>query len=84
MPLEEWLLEKIMENLENQCYTNSQTLIKTVEGLGIEYDEDVVCDVCRSVSFLLFSFYYYFASILILGVCKVSFAYAGTSRGLKL
>jgi hypothetical protein len=27
-------------------------MIKTVEGLGIEYDENVVCDVCRSVSFL--------------------------------
>lgn len=27
--------------------------IKTVEGLGIEYDENVVCDVCRSVSILV-------------------------------
>ena len=27
-----------------------QTMIKTVQGLGIEYDENVVCDVCRSVS----------------------------------
>ena len=25
-------------------------MIKTVEGLGIEYDENVVCDVCRCVS----------------------------------
>ena len=24
--------------------------MKTEEGMGIEYDEDVVCDVCRSVS----------------------------------
>ena len=27
-----------------------QKTIKTEEGLGIEYDEDVICDVCRSVS----------------------------------
>ncbi len=24
----------------------------TEEGLGIEYDEDVICDVCRAVSSL--------------------------------
>ena len=49
-PLQEWEMEKIMEELESQCYTNMQQMIKTVEGLGIEYDENVVCDVCRSVS----------------------------------
>jgi len=26
-----------------------QMAIQTKEGLGIEYDEDVVCDVCRMV-----------------------------------
>lgn len=46
-----------MESLENQCYSNMQTMIKTVEGLGIEYDENVVCDVCRSVGGFLQSFY---------------------------
>ena len=43
-------MEKIIEELETQCYHNMQNMIKTVEGLGIEYDENVVCDVCRSVS----------------------------------
>ena len=49
----EWRMEQIMEALETRCYNNMQTMIKTVEGLGIEYDEDVVCDVCRSVSHLM-------------------------------
>ncbi len=31
-----------------------KTMIKTVEGLGIEYDENVVCDVCRCVSSVQF------------------------------
>ena len=42
-------MERIVEELEGQCYSNMQKMIKTVDGLGIEYDEDVVCDVCRSV-----------------------------------
>ncbi|KAK2148927.1 hypothetical protein LSH36_474g00032 [Paralvinella palmiformis] len=41
-------MERIMNELETQCYNNMQKMIKTVEGLGIEYDENVVCDVCRS------------------------------------
>ena len=40
-----------MEELETQCYSNMQVKIKTEEGLGIEYDENVVCDVCKSVSY---------------------------------
>lgn len=42
-------MERILELLETQCYDGMQEAMKTVEGLGIEYDEDVVCDVCRSV-----------------------------------
>ncbi len=34
--------------LESRCQQNMQQAIETQEGLGIEYDEDVVCDVCRS------------------------------------
>lgn len=30
-----------------------QTAIKTKEGLGIEYDENIVCDVCQVVTFFL-------------------------------
>ena len=48
----EWKMEKIMESLETLCFNNMQTKMRTVEGLGIEYDEDVVCDVCKSVSSL--------------------------------
>ena len=45
----EWKMEKVMEALETLCFNNMQTKMRTVEGLGIEYDEDVVCDVCKSV-----------------------------------
>lgn len=48
-PLDEWVMERVMEQLETQCYDGMQEAMKTVEGLGIEYDEDIVCDVCRSV-----------------------------------
>ena len=44
--MSEWWMEKVMEEFETQCYD----AIKTAEGLGMEYDEDTVCDVCRSVS----------------------------------
>lgn len=30
------------------CWDKIQAIIKTEEGLGIEYDENVICDVCRS------------------------------------
>ena len=33
-----------------QCHEKMTAVMKTEEGMGIEYDEDVVCDVCRSVS----------------------------------
>ncbi|XP_075712449.1 E3 ubiquitin-protein ligase Jade-2 isoform X2 [Rhinoderma darwinii] len=49
MPLlDELTFEKILEELEKLCYANMNVAIETEEGLGIEYDEDVVCDVCRS------------------------------------
>ncbi|XP_048192245.1 protein Jade-3 [Perognathus longimembris pacificus] len=44
----ETLMEKIIEALERICHERMSHAIKTVEGLGIEYDEDVICDVCRS------------------------------------
>nr|XP_005989400.1 PREDICTED: protein Jade-2 isoform X1 [Latimeria chalumnae] len=46
--LDELTMERVMEEIENQCYENMTIAIETEEGLGIEYDEDVVCDVCRS------------------------------------
>lgn len=38
----------MLEELETLCHQNMVRAIETQEGLGIEYDEDVVCDVCRS------------------------------------
>ncbi|XP_070554222.1 protein Jade-3-like [Ptychodera flava] len=47
-PIGELLMEKLMEECETQCHDNMTHAILTQEGLGIEYDEDVICDVCRS------------------------------------
>lgn len=47
-PVDELTMERVMEALERQCHDNMNHAIETVEGLGIEYDEDVICDVCRS------------------------------------
>uniref|UniRef100_A0A0A9YFX3 PHD finger protein rhinoceros n=1 Tax=Lygus hesperus TaxID=30085 RepID=A0A0A9YFX3_LYGHE len=41
-------LERVMEELELRCWDKVQTIIKSEESLGIEYDENVICDVCRS------------------------------------
>ncbi|CAL8255606.1 unnamed protein product [Merluccius merluccius] len=46
--VDELTVERAMEALERQCHGNMRHAIETVEGLGIEYDEDVICDVCRS------------------------------------
>lgn len=46
--LDELTLERVLEELETLCHQNMVRAIETQEGLGIEYDEDVVCDVCRS------------------------------------
>ncbi|KAK7888755.1 hypothetical protein WMY93_024315 [Mugilogobius chulae] len=47
-PIDEFTMERTLEALERQCHDNMKHAIETVEGLGIEYDEDVICDVCRS------------------------------------
>ncbi|XP_074649831.1 protein Jade-3-like [Tubulanus polymorphus] len=46
--IHEWIMEKTLEEFENQCHEKMQETIKTAEGLGIEYDENIICDVCRS------------------------------------
>ncbi|XP_041049307.1 E3 ubiquitin-protein ligase Jade-2 isoform X3 [Carcharodon carcharias] len=48
LEVDELMMERIIEELESQCQENMNLAIETEEGLGIEYDEDVVCDVCRS------------------------------------
>ncbi|XP_026038882.1 protein Jade-1 isoform X2 [Astatotilapia calliptera] len=46
--LDELTMECVLVELESVCQEKMQQAIETEEGLGIEYDEDVVCDVCRS------------------------------------
>ncbi|KAM9355518.1 protein Jade-1 isoform 2-T2 [Pholidichthys leucotaenia] len=46
--LDEITMERVMEEFERCCHENMTHAMETEEGLGIEYDEDVVCDVCQS------------------------------------
>ncbi|XP_054058607.1 protein Jade-1 isoform X4 [Rissa tridactyla] len=46
--LDEYTMERVIEEFEQRCSDNMNHAIETEEGLGIEYDEDVVCDVCQS------------------------------------
>ncbi|XP_033869628.2 protein Jade-1-like isoform X1 [Acipenser ruthenus] len=46
--VDELTMERVMEEFERCCYDNMNHAMETEEGLGIEYDEDVVCDVCQS------------------------------------
>ncbi|KAJ8281439.1 hypothetical protein GJAV_G00067710 [Gymnothorax javanicus] len=46
--LDEITMERVLEEFERRCYDNMTHAMETEEGLGIEYDEDVVCDVCQS------------------------------------
>ncbi|XP_048855299.1 protein Jade-3 [Brienomyrus brachyistius] len=48
LTVDELTMERALEALERQCHDNMNHAIETEEGLGIEYDEDVICDVCRS------------------------------------
>ncbi|XP_019734305.1 protein Jade-1 [Hippocampus comes] len=47
-PLDEFAMERALEEFERRCHDNMTHATETQEGLGIEYDEDVVCDVCQS------------------------------------
>ncbi|XP_057677955.1 E3 ubiquitin-protein ligase Jade-2 [Corythoichthys intestinalis] len=46
--LDELTMERVLVELERVCEEKMGQAIEAEEGLGIEYDEDVVCDVCRS------------------------------------
>ncbi|XP_034254412.1 PHD finger protein rhinoceros isoform X2 [Thrips palmi] len=48
VPIKEDQVERVMEELEMRCWDKIQTIVKTEESLGIEFDENVICDVCRS------------------------------------
>lgn len=41
-------LERVIEQFELSCWDKIQSILRNEEGLGIEYDENVICDVCRS------------------------------------
>lgn len=47
-PISEDQLERILERLELRCWDKIQSILRNEEGLGIEFDENVICDVCRS------------------------------------
>ncbi|XP_065359054.1 PHD finger protein rhinoceros [Calliphora vicina] len=46
--ISETQFERVIEELEIRCWEQIQVILKNEEGLGIEYDENVICDVCRS------------------------------------
>lgn len=48
LPIYEWTMERVVETLEARCHENMEIKKKTEEGLGIEYDEDIVCEICQS------------------------------------
>ncbi len=46
-----WLYAKMYTSLSHsKCYKNMLQAIKTDKALRIEFDESVVCDICRDVS----------------------------------
>ncbi|XP_044271530.1 PHD finger protein rhinoceros [Tribolium madens] len=47
-PIYEDQLERVIEQFELCCWDKIQSILRNEEGLGIEYDENVICDVCRS------------------------------------
>lgn len=47
-PIHEDHLERVIEQFELSCWDKIQSILRNEEGLGIEYDENVICDVCRS------------------------------------
>lgn len=47
-PVHEDQLERVIERLELNCWDKIQSILRNEEGLGIEFDENVICDVCRS------------------------------------
>ncbi|ESO04614.1 hypothetical protein HELRODRAFT_111636, partial [Helobdella robusta] len=47
-PISECEMERLVEEIEQQCYVKMSDMERTIEQLGIEYDENVVCDICRS------------------------------------
>lgn len=49
-PITQDQLERVIEELEMRCWEKVHAIVKKEEGLALEFDESVICDVCRSVS----------------------------------
>ncbi|XP_063698837.1 PHD finger protein rhinoceros [Culicoides brevitarsis] len=47
-PISDTQFERVVEELEVRCWDKIHSILKNEEGFGIEYDENVICDVCRS------------------------------------
>ena len=62
-------------SFSSQCYDNMGHAIATQKGLSIEYDEDVCCDVCQSVSnleiFLFAKVCYIKSTYILFFACRV-------------
>lgn len=69
-------MECLLSALETRAYDRLLVLASQTHAhaLGIEFDEDTVCDVCRSVS--VFSFYLPFYSFFSLSLFFVTFLFA--------
>ncbi|XP_061692086.1 protein Jade-1-like isoform X2 [Syngnathoides biaculeatus] len=46
-PLDELIMECALEEFERRCHNNIIHATQTQQGLGIEYDEDMVYDMCQ-------------------------------------
>lgn len=83
-PINESQLEAVIEELEVRCWDKVQTIVKEEEGLGIEFDENVICDVCRSVSdfslYFLFMILFFFYQLF----CESSKLFVSTMFGCLL
>jgi len=44
--IHEYAMEKFVEEIENKCHEQLQAKIKSVEAAGIEFDDEIACNVC--------------------------------------
>jgi len=44
--IHEYAMEKFVEEVENKCHEQLQGKIKSVEAAGIEFDDEIACNVC--------------------------------------
>ena len=62
----------IIEHLEETCWENINKLLKAEESFSIEFDEDVICDVCRNVSNVLNIYLFFLSNIIMCYLCTIS------------